>query len=170
MCGSALALALPEATEAHGCPQFERPCLLMTGDLERLVKASLCLSLTLRRNFEQQLPLEPIQLCLAVNAIPWSIRPAPRAAQAALPLAGPLSHTLPRAGQAEAGPPPAPVARYAAKPWRICAIPSVPCPLLNQRPAPENGPMRQVERDLVLCRQREGCLRPLSRELSFSAV
>src|SRR5262249_2807038 len=64
---SALALELPEATEAHRCPQLERPRLLTTGDVERLVEASLCLNLILRRDLEQQLPLEPIQLRLAAT-------------------------------------------------------------------------------------------------------
>src|SRR5215475_7892357 len=169
MRGSALALALPEATEAHGCPQFERPCLLMTGDLERLVKASLCLSFTLRRNFEQQLPLEPIQLCLAVT--PSLGQFGQRLMQHKQPFLW-LAHFPIRFREqgkrkqvpsCASGPVRSQALAYLCNSLRSLS-------LLNQRPAPENGPMRQVERDLVLCRQREGCLRPLSCELSFSAV
>src|SRR5262249_12664257 len=63
----ALALTLPEATEAHCCPQLERFCLLATGNLERSLETRLCLSVIGRREAEQQLPFEPMELRLAVT-------------------------------------------------------------------------------------------------------
>ena len=53
-----LALALPETTEAHGGPQLQRFRLLVAGDVEGLVKTGLRLSILLRGEREQQLPLE----------------------------------------------------------------------------------------------------------------
>jgi hypothetical protein len=41
--------------------------LLATGNLERLLETRLCLCVIVRRNTEQQLPFEPIELRIAVT-------------------------------------------------------------------------------------------------------
>src|SRR5262249_47832057 len=142
---SALALELPEATEAHRCPQLERPRLLTTGDVERRVEASLCLclSLILRRDLEQQLPLEPIQLRLA--ATPSFADLGQCLLQHKQTFLW-LLHFPIRFGQQ----------RKQIRSFALCASGPVSsqtlahlcnslrsAPLLNQRPAPEDGPMRQ---------------------------
>src|SRR5262249_1170741 len=69
--GSVLALALPEARQAHRGPQFEGFRPLCAGYGERLLQTGFCLAAqgglaSLTRLLEQQLPLEPIQLCCVV--------------------------------------------------------------------------------------------------------
>src|SRR6516164_802506 len=59
----ALALALPEASEAGGRPQLQGLDLLTPGDGEGVLKTGDGLRLLLRRVSEQQLSLEPIRLC-----------------------------------------------------------------------------------------------------------
>ena len=58
------ALLLPQASETHGGAQFQGLRLLLAGYIESLLHAERRFSLTLRREVEQQLPFEPIQLGL----------------------------------------------------------------------------------------------------------
>src|SRR5215471_10458807 len=164
----ALALALPEVTEAHCCPQLERSCLLATGNLERLLETRLCLSLIVRREGEQQLPFEPIELRLAVT--PSFVDFGQRLGQHKQPFPR-LSHFRIRFGQQ----------RKQVRSFALCASGPVRSQalahlcnslrrlsLFNQRPAQEDGPMRQEER--VFCGEHDVCLRLLSRLLYLSAV
>src|SRR5215831_3926307 len=166
----ALAMALPETTEAHCCPQLERSCLLATGNLERLLETCLCLSVIVRREAEQQLPFEPIELRLAVS--PSFVDFGQRLGQHKQPFPR-LSQFRIRFGQQ----------RKQIRSFALCASGPVRSQalahlcnslhrlsLFNQRPAQEDGPMRQEERNLVFCREPDFCLRLLSRLLHLSAI
>jgi hypothetical protein len=59
---SALALALPQARQAHGRPQLQRLRLLAASDVESLTETRLSLCMKLGRSRQQQFSLEPIQL------------------------------------------------------------------------------------------------------------
>ena len=57
----ALALLLPQTSEAHGRSQLPRLGLLATGHSEGLLEAGFRLLLVMRSLFQQQLPLEAIE-------------------------------------------------------------------------------------------------------------
>src|SRR5262249_7312724 len=144
--------------------------LLATGNVEGLLETRLCLGVVVGREPEQQLPLEPIQLRLAVT--PSLVDFGQRLAQHDKPFLW-LSHFPIRFGQQ----------RKQLRSLALCASGPVSSQalahlcnslrrlsLFNQRPAPEDGPVRQEERDLVLCRERDVCLCLLSRQGYLSAV
>src|SRR5262245_9784739 len=56
-----LALLLPQPCQAHGCPQLQRLCPLVPGNLEGLTETVLSLRMVLDRASQQQLSLDPIQ-------------------------------------------------------------------------------------------------------------
>src|SRR5215831_18616783 len=60
----ALALLLPQSTQAHRRPQLQGLGLLAAGKSEGLMKTGLWLRVMLWRACQQELPLESIQLCL----------------------------------------------------------------------------------------------------------
>ena len=61
----ALPLLLPESGEAGGSAEFPGFCLLALGYCHSLGKTGFCFSLRVRKERQQQLPFEPMQLCFA---------------------------------------------------------------------------------------------------------
>jgi hypothetical protein len=60
----ALALALPQPTQAHRRPQLQRFSPLAAGNGERLLKTGFRRRMMLHRACQQQLPMKPIELRL----------------------------------------------------------------------------------------------------------
>jgi hypothetical protein len=60
----AFALLLPQAAQAHRRPQLQRPGLLATGNMQRLVEADFCLHVRVYPQCQQQFSLQTIELCL----------------------------------------------------------------------------------------------------------